>query len=70
MSNTIITDGVPTPIVAGTAPFTGLFRAQGSLTGAFVNKPAQGTWRLELRDNTPNGLQGDLKSWKLYLNHR
>ncbi|MBI4469604.1 MAG: S8 family serine peptidase [Acidobacteria bacterium] len=70
MSNTIITDGVPTPIAAGTAPFTGLFRAQGSMTGAFVGKPAVGTWRLELRDNSLNGLQGDLKGWKLYLNHR
>ncbi len=68
--NTIFADGVPTPIAAGSAPFTGLFRPQVSLSPAFMGKPAKGAWRLEIRDSVMNGLEGNLMDWKLFMNRR
>ncbi len=62
---TTLDDEALTPITAGTAPFNGTFRPEGLLS-AFDGEPAQGTWRLEIRDGArPN--KGKLNSWSLTI---
>ncbi len=63
--NTVLDDQAATSITAGTGPFTGFFRPEGSL--ATLNaKGANGTWRLELSDDEA-GIVGTLNNWTLII---
>jgi autotransporter-associated beta strand protein len=68
-SRTTFDDSALNSITAGTAPFTGTYRPEGSLSafrgkaGAAVN----GTWKLVLTDDTSNGQFGALNCWYLDL---
>ncbi len=62
---TTLDDQVPTPITAGTAPFTGNYRPKGSLATVNGQNP-NGTWTLEVT-NTVAGDTGTLLGWSLTL---
>lgn len=64
-TGTILGDGADTPISAGTAPFTGSFEPEGTLS-AFNGKTAQGVWALSISD-TVSGDSGTLQNWSLIL---
>jgi subtilisin-like proprotein convertase family protein len=65
-TNTTLDDESPASIQSATssAPFTGSFRPRNSLS-AFDGVNAQGQWRLEITDDTANGITGTLNSWTL-----
>ena len=65
-TDTVLDDEAPTPIASGTAPFTGSFQPDGSLTG-FDGENVQGTWTLRITDNAL-GDTGALNSWSITLN--
>ena len=65
--NTSFDDDDATAITAGTAPFTGTYRPEASLTG-FDTKNSSGTWRLRVYDDA-NGDVGTLTSWTLELTY-
>jgi subtilisin-like proprotein convertase family protein len=53
--------------IAGAAnPFTGRFRPQTPLS-VFDGIDAQGDWRLEITDDTANGVAGVLQGWSLLI---
>jgi autotransporter-associated beta strand protein len=61
-------DAARTSITAGSAPFVGTFRPEGSLA-AFVGKrdaQVNGTWNLRVSDGTTGGV-GTLRCWSLLL---
>ncbi len=60
---TIFDDEAATDIDDGSAPFTGSFRPQQSLTAADGFSP-NGTWQLEIYDGA-SGNEGTLNSWSL-----
>jgi uncharacterized repeat protein (TIGR01451 family) len=63
--DTIFDDEAPTSITAGSAPFTGRFRPEGSLA-TLDGLPATGDWTLEVTDDA--GIdQGQLVDWTLIL---
>jgi subtilisin-like proprotein convertase family protein len=63
--NTVFDDQAATSITAGTAPFTGSFRPEGLLST--VNGiPANGTWTLEITDDTAQD-SGTLNSWSIQI---
>jgi subtilisin-like proprotein convertase family protein/fibronectin type 3 domain-containing protein len=64
-TNTVFDDAAATAITAGTAPFTGSFRPEGSLA-TLNGKTAAGTWTLEVTDDA-SGDTGTLNSWSLQL---
>jgi len=62
-NSTILDDEASTSIVAGTAPFTGRFRPEGSLS-AFDGMDTQGWWKLIIGDDYyMDG--GSLQEWSL-----
>ncbi len=63
--STVFDDEAATAITAGTAPFTGSFRPEGSLAG-LDGKTSAGTWQLRIYDDR-NGDTGTLNSWSLTL---
>ncbi len=63
--NTIFDDEATTPITAGSAPFTGRFRPEGSLSD-FDGKAPNGNWTLRVCDST-SGDMGTLNGWGLTL---
>lgn len=63
--NTVFDDEATTLISAGTAPFTGSFRPEGSLAG-MDGRAVNGTWRLELQDVGAQDV-GQLNNWTLTL---
>ncbi len=64
-TGTVFDDQAAVSITAGTAPFTGSFKPEGSL--ATLNGiPANGTWTLEITDDT-GGDSGNLLGWSLQL---
>ncbi len=65
--NTVFDDDASTSITAGTAPFTGTFKPEGSLA-ALIGKNSQGTWKLEVSDDYGND-SGTLNSWSLTLTY-
>ncbi|NQU21078.1 MAG: proprotein convertase P-domain-containing protein, partial [Candidatus Nealsonbacteria bacterium] len=65
---TILDDEADVSITAGTGPFTGSFRPEGSL-GNFDGKDARGTWTLEVTDDE-EWLDGTLESWSLTFTER
>ena len=64
--NTTLDDQAATAITAGTAPFTGSFRPEGSLAtlNGFTGAQVNGTWRLEITDTAAADV-GTLNSWTL-----
>jgi autotransporter-associated beta strand protein len=64
-SRTTFDDSAPISITAGTPPFIGTFRPQGSL--AVLNRTtANGAWRLRITDSVGGSL-GALRCWSLLL---
>jgi len=63
--DTIFDDEAPTSITAGSAPFTGRFRPEGSLV-TLDGLPAAGSWTLEVTDDAGVD-QGELIDWTLIL---
>ncbi|MBD3559009.1 proprotein convertase P-domain-containing protein, partial [Planktothrix sp. FACHB-1355] len=64
-TNTTLDDEAETAITAGTAPFIGTFKPEGSLA-AFDGEDANGTWTLQIVDQY-GGDSGTLNSWSLNL---
>ncbi len=64
-TNTVLDDQAATAITAGTAPFTGSFRPEGSLA-TLNGKLANGTWRLELTDDASGDI-ATLNNWELII---
>jgi autotransporter-associated beta strand protein len=64
-SRTTFDDAAETVITAGSPPFSGTFRPEGSLA-AFLGGGANGTWRLRITDNN-GGTLGALRCWSLFL---
>ncbi|HVK73314.1 MAG TPA: proprotein convertase P-domain-containing protein, partial [Kofleriaceae bacterium] len=67
---TTFADAAGTAITAGTAPYTGTFRPEQTISDAagFGNQAAQGAWQLRLGDDTPGTTTtGTLERWTLAL---
>ena len=62
---TVIDDEASTSIAAGSAPFTGSFQPEGSLSD-FDGADAQGTWTLEITDDKRRE-SGTLNSWSIEI---
>ena len=62
-SGTILDDEAATPITSGSAPFSGTYRPEGSLS-AVDGEDAQGDWTLEVNDDRRRQT-GTLISWSL-----
>ena len=62
---TILDDDVTTSITDGSAPFTGNFEPEGDLN-SLVGIDSQGTWTLEVRDDT-RGTRGTLENWSVSI---
>jgi subtilisin-like proprotein convertase family protein len=62
---TVLTDGASLIVLQGTAPFSGNFRPEQSLS-AFAGKNAKGVWKLWVEDQAW-GDQGRLNSWELKI---
>jgi subtilisin-like proprotein convertase family protein len=58
-------DAATTPITSGTAPFTGSFKPEGTLS-TLNGTPAGGNWKLEITDDS-GGDSGTLLGWSLDL---
>lgn len=63
--STVFDDAAATLVTAGTAPFTGTYRPEGSLA-ALNGKPANGTWKLRITDDATTDT-GTLTAWSLSL---
>jgi autotransporter-associated beta strand protein len=64
-SRTTFNDSAAVSITAGSPPFVGSFRPEGSLASA-LNSPANGNWRLRITDSY-GGTLGTLRCWSLFL---
>lgn len=64
-TNTIFDDEAPTPIANGTAPFTGTFRPEGTLSD-FDDMSTLGTWTLTVVDGV-FGDDGNILGWEIYV---
>ncbi len=64
-TNTVLDDEAATAITSGTAPFTGSYRPEGSLS-VLDGKSITGTWTLEITDDAA-GNTGTLNSWSLII---
>ncbi len=62
-TNTVFDDEASGSITAGTAPFTGSFRPEGTLS-SFDGQNALGTWTLSVTD-TASGDAGTLNAWSI-----
>jgi subtilisin-like proprotein convertase family protein len=60
---TVFDDQAATPIISGTAPYTGTYRPEGNLA-AFKGQSSSGTWTLVV---TNTGASGTLAAWGLRL---
>lgn len=67
-TNTVFDDAAATSITAGTAPFTGTYKPEGSLA-TLNNKPANGTWTLRVADDA-SGDTGTLNGWSITISTR
>lgn len=63
--NTVLDDEAELRIVDGSAPFTGTFQPEGSLS-VFDGLSTAGTWSLEITDDTRQD-RGRLESWSLTI---
>lgn len=57
--------GAATSIVAGTAPFSGIFRPMGQMGNINNGQAAAGAWKLHITDTYPFADQGFLLGWNL-----
>ena len=64
-SRTTFDDGAVTSITAGSPPFVGTFKPEGSLA-TLAGGTANGKWRLRVQD-TAGGTLGTLRCWSLFL---
>ncbi|NBV45042.1 MAG: hypothetical protein EBR86_05225 [Planctomycetia bacterium] len=64
-TNTVLDDQAATSITAGTAPFAGTYRPEGSLATLNAKNP-NGTWTLEIYDDTATDT-GTLSSWSVII---
>ena len=64
-SNTVFDDEADTFIINGSAPFTGTYQPEGSLS-SLDELPADGTWILEISDNWTEDT-GELLGWSLVV---
>ncbi|MEM0924863.1 MAG: S8 family serine peptidase, partial [Planctomycetota bacterium] len=64
-TDTTFDDSATTPIAAGTAPFTGVFRPAEPLSD-LLGVDANGTWNLRVFDSF-NGDDGTINRWKLTI---
>lgn len=62
-TNTQFDQSAATPITAGSAPFTGVFRPEGNLS-VLNGKSISGTWRLEVKDDA-RYINGTLIDWSI-----
>ena len=62
-TNTTFDDSSATPIRSGTAPFSGSFRPESSLSN-LAGKNEKGTWKLVVQDSG-TGATGTLANWWL-----
>lgn len=65
-TGTRLDDDAGASVRTATAPFTGRFRPEHPLF-VFNGKGPNGTWTLEVTDDTRNGLKGTLVSWSLTI---
>ena len=65
MINTVFDDEASSPITGGSAPFTGSFQPEGSLSD-FDGLSSLGDWTLSITDDA-NADGGELQSWTLQL---
>jgi subtilisin-like proprotein convertase family protein len=63
---TTLSDSATSSITTGTAPFTGTFKPSPGLLSAFLNKSANGTWKLKVEDTGPQDT-GTLIDWSLNI---
>ncbi|HEY9221065.1 MAG TPA: zinc-dependent metalloprotease family protein [Lutibacter sp.] len=63
--NTVFDDSALNPISAGTAPFTGTFRPEGTLSN-FYDEESFGNWTLKAVDSGPVDI-GTINSWSLEI---
>ena len=63
-SNTVFSDQAGTPIADGSAPFSGSYQPDSSLS-PLIGTPAGGTWRLAIRNYGTH--YGTLNNWSLIL---
>jgi subtilisin-like proprotein convertase family protein len=63
---TVFDDQAATPIISGTAPFTGTYRPEGNLA-AFQGQSSSGTWTLLITDTMANGYTGTLAAWGMRI---
>lgn len=66
-TNTTFDDAATTLITAGTVPFTGTFKPEGSLA-SFIGQSTLGNWTLNITDDS-NSDGGTLNNWTLNLCH-
>ncbi len=64
-TNTNFDDDAATLITAGTVPFTGTYKPEGTLS-SFIGKQSNGTWRLRVYDDA-SGTTGTLSSWQIKI---
>jgi len=66
--NTTFDQSAPSSIASGSAPYTGSFRPEGTVTtlASLVGEVATGTWTLEITDDLSGGA-GVLTSWGLEI---
>jgi len=64
-NRTTFDDTAATSITAGSPPFVGTFRPQGTLAN-FINTTPNGNWRLRITDGFNSSL-GALRCWSLFL---
>jgi subtilisin-like proprotein convertase family protein len=64
-TNTVLDNNCATPVTGGTAPFTGCYRPEGTLS-TFDGQDSSGVWTLEVTDAWAQDT-GTLQSWSLEL---
>jgi subtilisin-like proprotein convertase family protein len=67
-TNTTFSDSAVIPITEGTPPFTGYFRPQTPLSGAFSGRQLSGDWVLRIYDRRA-GNTGALLNWTLHFKY-
>ncbi len=65
-TGTVFRDGAATAITAGTAPFTGTFRPEGSLA-SLIGRPVTGNWTLQVADDLSGSNTGALTGYEVLV---
>ena len=63
-TNTTFSATAAAPITAGSAPFSGTFKPQGTLGNVNNGQNGNGSWQLRVRDTSP-GDAGQVLNWRL-----